>query len=313
MASIEAMRKIRFNSPTGLSEITVRTFQNRPLLAPIPEVVDLIIGILGRAQRTYGLAIHALVFLSTHYHLLVTATDSAQLARFMGYVNSNIAREIGRLIGWNDKFWGRRYEAIPISDEDAAQVARLRYLLAHGVKEGLVARPEDWPGAHSWGALLGDGVLVGTWRDRTREYEAKRSRKSFDPLEFAESERVVLTPLPCWQGLEPAACRERLVDFHQNIVADGEAQRRVSGRSLPSPAALATLDPNVRPLKVARSPAPRVHAATQAVRETFRRAYLEFTVAFRAAADALKNGDRNAIFPAGSFPPHLPWVPVVVN
>jgi hypothetical protein len=53
-----------------------------------------------------------------------------QLAGFMGYVNSNLAREISRLHRWPEKIWSRRYQAIVISGEEAIQVARLRYLLA---------------------------------------------------------------------------------------------------------------------------------------------------------------------------------------
>jgi hypothetical protein len=34
-------------------------------------------------------------------------------------------------------------KAIPVSEQEAAQVDRLRYLLAHGVKEGLVAHARD--------------------------------------------------------------------------------------------------------------------------------------------------------------------------
>ena len=58
------------------------------------------------------------------------------------------------LLDWRDKIWARRYQAIVISDEEAAQVERLKYVLAHGVKEGLVDRPQDWSGAHSVEALL---------------------------------------------------------------------------------------------------------------------------------------------------------------
>lgn len=42
------------------------------------------------------------------------------------------------LAGWTDKIWVRRYQAIVISAEEAAQTGRFEYLLAHGVKEGLV-------------------------------------------------------------------------------------------------------------------------------------------------------------------------------
>src|SRR6202022_4709352 len=85
-----------------------------------------------------------------------------QLASFMGHFNSNLAREAGRLVRWREKFWGRRYQAIPISEEEAAQVERLRYVLAHGCKEGLVERLRDWPGVSavraSWRRNLSKGT-----------------------------------------------------------------------------------------------------------------------------------------------------------
>ena len=72
----------------------------------------------------------------------------------MGYFNSKLAREVGRLTGWKQKIFGRRYQAIVVSDEEGAQIERLRYGLAHGVKEDLVDRPRDWPGVHGVQALL---------------------------------------------------------------------------------------------------------------------------------------------------------------
>jgi|CXWL01.1.fsa_nt_gi REP element-mobilizing transposase RayT len=303
-------RKLRHVPPNCLFELTCRTFQNRPLLQPLPSVRDLILGILGRAQRIYGLEIHALVFLSTDYHLLVTARDARQLSLFMGYVNSNVARGVGRLIGWSDRFWGRRYEAIPVSSEDAAQLSRLRYLLSNGVKEGLVVRPEDWPGAHSVDALLGVGLLEGTWIDRTRWHEARRSRKSSDAKEFATTERVVLTPLPCLQHIDAEVRRQVVRDLIDSIVEEGAALRRASGRPPLGVEAILLQEPTSRPAAVERSPAPWVHAATQAVRNQFREAYQVFSAAFRAAAERLKAGDTKAEFPPGSFPPALPWVPL---
>jgi hypothetical protein len=46
-------------------------------------------------------------------------------------------------IGWHligrDKIWSQRYQAILVSAEEAAQIGRLKYVLSHGPKEGLVA------------------------------------------------------------------------------------------------------------------------------------------------------------------------------
>src|SRR5262249_18046736 len=131
-------RRLRHCEPSSLMEVTTRTMQGRLLLRPSAALVQIIVGILGRAQGRFGLRIHAFVFLSNHYHLLCSPTDALQLANFMCFLNSNLAREAERLHQWREKFWGRRYQAIPVSGEPPAQIARLKYLLAHGCKEGFV-------------------------------------------------------------------------------------------------------------------------------------------------------------------------------
>ena len=67
-------------------------------------------------------------------------------------------------------------------------------------------------------------------------------------------------------------------------------------------------NPETRPRKLKKSPAPFVHAATKAARKAMWEAYAWFVAAFREAADKLRAGDRNAAFPIGSFPPRLPYV-----
>jgi hypothetical protein len=59
-------RPLRFVPENSLVEITTRTFQGRLLLRPSPELTDIILGIIGKAQVLYGMTIHAFVFLSTH-------------------------------------------------------------------------------------------------------------------------------------------------------------------------------------------------------------------------------------------------------
>jgi hypothetical protein len=66
--------------------------------------------------------------------------------------------------------------------------------------------------------------------------------------------------------------------------------------------------PETRPAQSKRSPAPLFHAATQAVRTAFWEAYATFVAAFREASERLREGDRMARFPMGSFPPGLPFV-----
>jgi hypothetical protein len=68
-------------------------------------------------------------------------------SELMCYVNFNLAREAGWLAEWKEKFWGRRYRAIVVSNEEEAQVERLTDFLSNGIKENLVEHLKDWLGA----------------------------------------------------------------------------------------------------------------------------------------------------------------------
>lgn len=287
-------------------EVTMRTVHGRFLLRPGRALNDVVTGVIGRAQRKYGMKIHALVVLSNHMHALLSPDSPQQLAAFMNYVASNVAREIGKLHDWREKFWARRYRGIVVSHEEEAQVARLAYLLGNGVKEGLVDRPQDWPGVHCAQALLDGTALVGTWFDHTAEYEARRRGEEKPAADFAQAESVVFTPIPCWAAQDPALYRQRIAKLVDSIIAD--ARRERGGRAVLGRRAILAQHPHEKPLLCDRSPAPAVHAATKAIRLMLRAQYWQFVAAFRQAAHLLRRGDRLARFPLGAFPPALPCV-----
>jgi putative transposase len=120
-------RPLRFVPAGSLVEITTRTIQGRLLLKPSPELTDIILGVIGKAQNLYKMTIHAFVVVGTHAHFLLSPSGADQLARFMQFVNANIAKEAGRLHLWRERLWSRRYRSIVVADEKAAH-ARLRYI-----------------------------------------------------------------------------------------------------------------------------------------------------------------------------------------
>ena len=300
-------RPLRYFEPGSPVEVTTRTLHGRLLLRPGAALTDIIHGVLGRAQALYGLHIHAYVFLSNHYHLLCSPTDPQQLARFMCFLNSNVAREAGRLYAWKEKFWSRRYQAIPVSGEPAAQIGRLKYLLAHGVKEGFVSTPSHWPGAHCVDALLQGKPLHGLWFDRSAEYEARRRGIEVSSRDFASEQTVVLTPLPCWQHSSEAEVRTRIADLVRDIERDARRLQRATGREPLGADAVQRQNPHQEPARLKRSPAPLVHAASKRARRAFLDAYRIFVSAYRRAAERLRCGDLSASFPEYSFPPPLPF------
>lgn len=195
-----------------------------------------------------------------------------------------------------------------MSEEEAAQVGRLRYLLAHGPKEHLVERAIDWPGVHSVRAILEDEPLKGYWFSRKDEYAARKQRKVFDRLAYATEETVVLSPLPCWEHLSPDQYRERVAALVEEVEAEARAVRREKGIPVLGARAVLQQRPHDEPARTKKSPAPRFHAASKAARNNLKEAYGLFVAAFRDAAEDLKAGNRQASFPIGSFPPGLPFV-----
>jgi hypothetical protein len=307
------MRKLRKPlQPGTLVEITTRTIQGRLLMVPNPTLNRSILGVLGRAQRLYPVQIHAYVFTGNHYHLLLTVDDAYQLATFVGYLNSNLAREIAHLTNWTEKIWSRRYESIEVSCEEEVQAARMKYVLAHGPKEALVARPEEWPGVHCVSPLLsGQATVTGTWYDRTRESVLRRGRKAFTEDDYTQQETVTLTPVPCWKHLTPDGYSSQIRAIADQITTEAEAERTRTGRQPLGVEAVLRQKPGTRPEKVKKSPAPYFHALRKSVRKTLYEAYFLFVAEYRDASEKLRSGNRAASFPIGSFPPALPFVSIL--
>ncbi len=303
-------RRLRFiPEERTLVEVTCRTVHGRYLLRPSPLLDAILIGTLARAVGRYGARCIVFAFVSSHYHLLLEVDSALQLSRLMNFFNSKLAREIGRLTGWREKIWSRRYQAVPVSKEEAAQIARLKYVLSHGCKENLVGRLRDWPGVHAVRALLDGEPLEGRWFDRTQEYAARRRGETFDPLKYSTPETLKLEPLPCWEHLEPERRKELVAGLVKEIEDEAAAARNREGVQVAGAKAVLAHHPHDRPEKLKRGPAPLFHAATAEMRRFLWSLYAEFVGRYRDAAEKLRAGDLKAVFPPGSFPPALPFVP----
>jgi hypothetical protein len=126
--------------------------------------------------------------------------------------------------------------------------------------------------------------------------------------DFVQPETLTFQPLPCWGHLSPAAYRAQVAAVVDQIEAEVAAERERSGRQPLGAEAIRRQNPATQPNRIKKSPASRFHAFTKRVRKELYQAYSWFAAAFREAAEKLRQGDCNARFPQGSFPPHLPFV-----
>jgi len=300
-------RKLRYlPRPDSTFEVVSRVLHRRLLLKPSPQTNDLILGVLGRALHLFPVRLHLFVFLSNHFHLIVTTPDFLTLSNFMCFLCGNIARRVGKQVGWREKFWGRRFSATFIED-DLALRRRVRYVLSHGCKENLVLSPRDWPGPNCLGALLSGESIRGVWREPKRECDIRENGG-------AGRERVIeypvrLEPLPGWEELSEAARRARFERIVRDIERETRERLLRERRSVLGPRGVMEQSPFAIPAATKNEPAPPCHASSaRAIRE-YVEGYREFVAAYRQASAKLASGVARGpvVFPEHCFPPGLPY------
>jgi REP element-mobilizing transposase RayT len=295
-------RPIRHYKPNDMHLVTVRTHQGRSLLRPSAVTNALILGVLARAARKYGIKIYAYAFMSNHLHLLSGSGDGA-LSAFMRYLLTNISKKVGRAVGWRNSFFARRFSAEPVVDP-AAQIDRFKYVLAHGVKEGRVRKLSEFPGVHCAHQVLSHEALVCHWFNWSR----RRKRDGGDQDEtvealiedaLAEQETLTLSRLPAWDHLSDEEYRREVAKMIEEIEAEGRAKhRKVLGAE-----SLKRAHPHALPRKLKRSPRPLCHAGTLESWMAYRAEYRGFRIAYAQASEAFRRGEWTVVFPPFSFRP----------
>lgn len=283
--------------------VTVRCIQGRLLMRPSRETNEVLAGVLARAARLCSVELFAFVFASNHLHLVLRAPQG-NLPRFMQFLLTNISKKVGWLSNWRGSFWERRYSAEPILDDEAL-FGRVRYVLAHGVKERLVRRCAEWPGLSSLKLMLGSSTRPARWFNWTRRWN-DRTRLGRDRYgdAWAEKEQLTLAVLPQLSNRSPAARRR----FCLRAVAAIEEEASLDPSPVLGVRAVLAQSPQFRPARPARRPRPLCHATTRGLRELFKQRYRDFVADFRHGSADWLRGILGASFPPGAVRPFL-WPP----
>lgn len=283
--------------------ITSRCFQARMLMTPhVAQVREVTGGVLARAAEKHGVQLYAFAFLSNHFHLVIHAKGSV-IADFMQFLRVNLSKKLAPLVkgGWEGHFWERRYSAEPILDEPALERS-VGYVLAHGVKEGLVARAVQWEGLHCAAQFVDQQSRSFPWYDWTRRWNARRSGGQSDGSrwspKYARQVSLTLKPLPRWESLTCEARRNRAARLLSRVES-AHAQKAVLGMR-----AVRAQTP-ARPREFKRTARPLCHATSKAAKAWYRARYFSFRDAFRAASCRWRAGQTRVEFPSGSFKPGI--------
>jgi hypothetical protein len=117
-----------------------------------------------------------------------------------------------------------------------------------------------------------------------------------------------LSPLPCWSGLTDEEIQQRIAKMVSDIEEETAQMHRDKGTSPLGVKRVLGLNPHDFPKEMKGSPAPQFIAASRETMRALREAYKMFVTAYRDAADRLRAGKLDVIFPRNSFPPPRPFV-----
>jgi putative transposase len=116
------------------------------------------LSLLDENARKYGVAIHAYVLMSNHFHLLATPDSAQAIPQMMQAVGRRYVRYFNQRQGRTGTLWEGRYKSTLIQTERYL-LACMVYIDLNPVRAGLVADPGDYP----WSS---HGHYIGRRRDR---------------------------------------------------------------------------------------------------------------------------------------------------
>jgi REP element-mobilizing transposase RayT len=270
--------------------VTRRCAQRQLLLRPSQLVNEIFLYVLALAARRYGVLVHAFCVLSNHLHIVLTDPE-AQLPAFERYLDSLVARAVNASLGRWETFWApSSYSAVALATDDDV-VAKTVYTLANPVAAGLVQRGSEWPGLRTAPEQLGGTVLT-----------APRPSKFFREKGcLPESAELVLAVPPGFSSAEEF--RERVAAALEEAEAGARRERAASGRGFLGARRVLAQKPWSRaaPWEPRRALNPRVAARDKWKRVEALARLGEFLDAYRSAWEELRNGVKDALFPAGTY------------
>jgi REP element-mobilizing transposase RayT len=268
-------------------------------------VNEVLAGILAKAAEMAGVDIqlHGFVALSNHVHLLVTARGDS-LSDFMKYFLGNVAKKVGPLAKWKGSFWHERFSAQPVLDDEAA-IGRLRYILSHGVKEGLVRTPEEWPGMSCLAHLRSEEATMERFFHWTKRWKKGALVKGGEDLwheRWGEKVPLKLAPLPCWAQHSYEERQQKLQTLLEDIAQEWAPKHaEVKGAQ-----AVCEEEAHKQPVRTKKSPRPLCHVSTKEGFHHFREGLRAWVAAFAQASARFRQGQWQVEFPPWAFRPSVP-------
>jgi putative transposase len=269
--------------------LTRRCTQRQFLLKPSRRTNQLVRYCLAVAASKTGVLLHAVCFMSNHWHGVVS-DPYARLPEFLEHFHRLFAKAQNASLGRWENLWSSDKTSVVllVSDDDVLQ--KMAYTIANPTAAGLVRSPREWPGVVT--TCIGERCSV----DMPDVF--------FDP-EGALPETVELEFVrpPIYPQLEQAELGRHLATAVHRHVREARGSMARQGRKFLGAKAVhqQPFDAVPKTTEPRRNPNPRIAAAQPAERVQAIRNLLAFLRNYRTAWHAWRHGKRDQVFPAGTY------------
>ncbi len=275
--------------------LTRRCSERRFFLKTDDQVTQLFEYLLAVGAQRFGLLLVASVCLYNHWHQILH-DPNGRWPEFAQWFDSLLARAMNCYRSRSDAFWSAdQLHVVELADREA-QIDAIAYVLANPTAAGLVEHGRDWPGV----------------RSRPQDFTAEPRRIERPTFFFtAKSELPATAELtyhvpPGHEHLEPAEFVNLVANRVGHVEAEHRARMAKAGRRFVGPRGLKKQRwqsrPRSRELRGRRYRIrPEVKASTRAIRRGVLARLADFRRDYAAALDAWRDGDRLAVFPAGTW------------
>jgi putative transposase len=272
--------------------LTRRCTQRLLLLRPSPVINQILLYCLAVAAERFGVAIHAVSFMSNHWHAVITDTHG-QRPEFCRWFHEFSSKCINASLGRWENLWATEQPSVVDLVDENAQVDKSCYVLGNPVEAGLVARGNQWP-----------GVRLGP-QDIRRDITVERPNVFFrDNGPTPRSATLQITKLPALAHLSDEAYIDTMATHTEVHEAKVAAEVVAQGRTFLGARAVRKQSSFDRPAnrEPRRNMSPRVASTNKWARIEALGRLKAFISDYRAAWQAYREGrDPPVPFPAGTY------------
>lgn len=248
--------------------------------------------VLAVASARYGVQLVSAVVMSNHMHLVVHDVEG-RLPDFNQYVFSLIARAMNVELERTDRFWeGCPVNVVELGDSETV-LDRAAYVMANPTAAGLVATGSEWIGFRSdWRSYEAERVR----RPAMRFFTGRTTMPLEATLRFVAPPEVGMTGAEFGREVQARAeAKEAAVRAVRKDFVGAEALRRMRW------------DRPVEARGGRRAMVPRFAARSEATREALKTRRAEFLREYEAARMRFVAGEREVLFPYGTYKVAVRW------